>query len=118
MIGKGEECQTEVLCIQFIVSLPEWITQERFHYEVRRIHPQGHVWAGQVDFDNIQYENSALDAIGDLPNVREICSHPMGPWVQFEIPANTENIRGCMNQLHRMVEKILEELSSAAGAAK
>jgi len=98
---------TSVSRVLVTFSLPDWFGDQRLNYELRRIHPAGHRWAGQVDVDNIKYSNRAYDALARLKGVTEICSHPLGPWVAFEIEGRIEKIPMRIAQVAAKLERFL-----------
>lgn len=73
----------EVIETTVTFALPEWFPPERLEYQHHVKYGKGHAWEGQVE--KTLYENSATDALFRLKGIKEVCTHPMGPWVTFEL---------------------------------
>lgn len=73
----------EVIETTVTFALPEWFPPERLEFANHRRYGMGHAWEGQIE--EHRYDNSATDALFRLKGVKEVCTHPMGPWVTFDL---------------------------------
>lgn len=76
----------DVIEAEIKFNLPDWFPPERLSYSKYILYPKGHIWAGQIEKQTD--ENSALDALMKLKEVKEVCFDPNGPWVMIELSMN------------------------------
>jgi len=98
---------TKVLEVEVIYSLPEWTCDERFNYEKRRIIPKGHRYAGQVDWNNIEYGNTLHNAFWKRFKPDEMCTMAEGPWARIIITGRRANIPKKIVQVESKIERFL-----------
>ncbi|MCP4156672.1 MAG: hypothetical protein GY757_53660 [bacterium] len=72
-----------IATIEVTFHLPPWWPPERLHYSNPVYFDKYHAWAGSYSHSN--EGNSAEDSIYKIKGCIETCSHPMGPWVKFEM---------------------------------
>lgn len=100
----------EVLEVTTTFALPEWFPPERLDYTRYARYGKGHAWEGQVEKEH--YENSAVEALHRLKDVKETCTHPFGKWVTFELDT-TKPIQPQIDALGAKLDRFLNRYKEA-----
>lgn len=102
----------KVIEIEVKFELPSWFPPERLKYTKYNLYPKGHIWAGQVEKNS--EENTALDSLMKLKEVKEVCFDPYGPWVMIEI-SSTKNYYLQMGRFCAKLQRFLNRYNEAHG---
>jgi len=95
---------TKILEMTITFSLPDWVG--RYDYTRRTYYDNSHQWKGQVKDDLLA--NEVCDILFKEMDYNEICLHPQGRWVKFEIDPKTNSVVAEAARLQYNLQEVLE----------
>ena len=102
----------EIIEVEVKFELPDWFPPERLNYDKCILYPKGHIWAGQVE--KTCYENTALDSLMKLKEVKEVCFDPFGPWLTIELSLHN-NFYLQIGRFQSKLQRFLNRYNEAHG---
>ena len=106
MATTKQRCEVECTSATVTFSLPDWTADDRFEYTKVHYFSQGHAWAGS--YDRTTSHNRLDDALFKETQYEELCLHPNGQWVTYDISLRG-NVYDNIRQKQEEVQRVLDQ---------